>query len=255
MRTHVASIEIASPASRTRSFGSPAKGPEAAHIVAGAAAWEDRRVHDDAEVVAALRRGDEAVFADLVDRWGPAMLRVARVHVPSHAIAEEVVQETWLAVLQGLSGFERRSSLRGWVFAILLNRARSRGKREHRVVPFAALRERFDDRRSEPAVAPERFQDRHGERPGWWATPPARWADPAQQLETAEARAALLSAVADLPPRQREVLVLRDILGMPAEEAASVLGVSEGNQRVLLHRARSRVRAALEPQLAGEVAR
>lgn len=226
-----------------------------ASVVAAAAAWEDRDVYDDADAVAALRRGDEAVFADLVDRWGPAMLRLARVHVPSHAIAEEVVQETWLAVLRGLPGFEGRSSLHGWVFAILLNLARTRGKREHRVVPFAALRERFDERRGEPAVAPERFQDRHGERPGWWATPPAHWADPAEQLETAEARTALLSAVAGLPPRQREVLVLRDILGMPAEEASSVLGVSEGNQRVLLHRARSRVRTTLESQLAGEVAR
>jgi RNA polymerase sigma-70 factor (ECF subfamily) len=224
-------------------------------VAVRAVAWEDRGVDDDAVVVAALRRGDEAVFADLVDGWGPAMLRLARVHVPSHAIAEKVVQETWLAVLRGLPGFEGRSSLRGWVFAILLNRARSRGKREHRVVPFAALRERFEERRGEPAVDPERFQDRHGERPGWWAAPPARWAGPAEQLETAEVRAALLSAVADLPARQREVLVLRDILGLSAEEASSVLGVSEGNQRVLLHRARSRVRSALEPQLAGEVAR
>ena len=208
---------------------------------------------DDAEVVAALRRGDETVFAELVDGWGPAMLRLARAHVPSHAIAEEVVQETWLGVLRGLPRFEGRSSLRSWVFSILVNVARTRGKREHRILPFAALRERFAERGAEPAVDPERFQDRHGQRPGWWAAPPARWADPAERFETAEVQAALLAAIAELPPRQREVLVMRDVLGLDAEEASSVLGVTEGNQRVLLHRARSKVRGALEPRLAGEV--
>jgi RNA polymerase sigma-70 factor, ECF subfamily len=210
-------------------------------------------VDDDAEVLAALRRGDETVFAELVDRWGPAMLRLARAHVPSHAIAEEVVQDTWLAVLRGLPRFEGRSSLRSWVFSILLNVARTRGKREHRILPFAALRERFAERGGEPAVDPERFQDRHGQRPGWWAAPPARWADPEQRFESAEVQAALLAAIAELPARQREVLVLRDVLGLDSEEACSVLGVTEGNQRVLLHRARSRVRGVLEPQLAGEV--
>src|SRR3954471_23106173 len=120
-----------------------------------APAWEDRGVVDDIELVAGLRRGDREAFAQLVDGWGPAMLRVARLHVPSHAVAEEVVQETWLAVLRGLPRFEGRSSLRTWVFSILLNQARTRGPRERRVVPFAALRDRFEARHGEPAVPPE----------------------------------------------------------------------------------------------------
>ncbi len=207
-------------------------------------------MREDAELVAALRRGEEAAFAELLDAWGPALLRLARLHVPSQAVAEEVVQETWLAVLRGLPGFEGRSSLRTWVFSILLNLARTRGQRERRVLPFAALRERWE--RGGPAVPPERFQGRGGERPGWWAAPPARWADPHEQLETKAAHAALQAAIGTLPPRQREALVLRDVLGLGAEEACSVMGVSDGNHRVLLHRARSKVRLALERHLAGE---
>jgi RNA polymerase sigma-70 factor (ECF subfamily) len=207
-------------------------------------------VGEDAELVAALRRGDQAAFAELVDGWGPAMLRLARLHVPSHAVAEEVVQETWLAVLRGLPRFEGRSSLRTWVFSILVNLARTRGQRERRVLPFAALRDRFH----EPAVAPERFQGRGGERPGWWAAPPGRWADPYERLETQAVHSALQAAIAALPPRQREVLVLRDVLGLDAEEACSVVGVSDGNHRVLLHRARAKVRSALELHFAGEEA-
>lgn len=207
-------------------------------------------MRQDAELMAALRRGDEAAFAELVDTWGPALLRLARLHVPSHAIAEEVVQETWLAVLRGLPQFEGRSSLRTWVFSILLNLARSRGQREHRVLPFAALRERWQERG--PAVAPERFQRPGHERPGWWAVPPARWADPHERLETAEATTALQSAIAALAPRQREALVLRDILGLDAEEACTVMEVSDGNHRVLLHRARAKVRTALERHFAGQ---
>jgi RNA polymerase sigma-70 factor, ECF subfamily len=206
-------------------------------------------VADDAELLAALRRGDRDAFAGLVDAWGPAMLRLARLHVPSHAVAEEVVQETWLAVLRGLAGFEGRSSLRTWVFSILLNLARTRGTRERRVLPFAALR------RGEPAVPAERFQGRRGERPGWWAAPPIHWADPHAQLETREAHAVLQAAIAALPARQREALVLRDVLGLEPEEACSVIGVSEGNQRVLLHRARAKVRTALERHFAEEAPR
>jgi RNA polymerase sigma-70 factor (ECF subfamily) len=213
--------------------------------------WEDRGVADDEARLAALRRGDREAFAELVDAWGPAMLRLARLHVPSHAIAEEVVQETWLAVLGGLARFEGRSSLRTWVFSILVNLARTRGRRERRVLPFAALRER----RGEPVVPPERFQGRRGERPGWWAAPPIRWADPHAQLETQEATAVLQAAIAALPARQREVLVLRDVLGLEPEEACSVIGVSDGNHRVLLHRARAKVRAALERHHAEEAAR
>jgi RNA polymerase sigma-70 factor (ECF subfamily) len=211
-----------------------------------------RSVSGDAQLVAALRRGDEAAFGDLVGRWGPALLRLARAHVPSHAVAEEVVQETWLAVLDGIDGFEERSSLRTWVVGILLNQARSHGRRERRSLPFAALRRRAEEGGGGPAVDPDRFQDWRGSRPGWWAEPPSRWDDPEERLAAGEAREALVGAISSLPPRQRDALVMRDVLGFSAEEACAVLGASEGNQRVLLHRARARVRAALEAHLAGE---
>jgi RNA polymerase sigma-70 factor (ECF subfamily) len=211
---------------------------------------------EDAELVDALRRGDQAVFADLVERWSPAMLRLARMHVPSAAVAEEVVQETWLAVLRGIDGFEGRSSLRTWILGILLNQARTHGRRERRSLPFAAFRRLREEGRDEPAVEPARFQGRGEERPGWWSEPPDRWANPEQRLDAADTRAVLLEAIRGLPPRQREVITLRDVLGVPAQEAASVLGVSEGNQRVLLHRARAKVRAAVERHLSatGEAA-
>jgi RNA polymerase sigma-70 factor (ECF subfamily) len=135
------------------------------------------------------------------------------------------------------------------VFSILLNLARTRGKREHRVLPFAAVRERWQDRG--PAVAPERFQGPGRERPGWWAVPPARWADPLEQLESAETTAALHAAIVALPSRQREALVLRDVLGLDAAETCTVMEVSDGNHRVLLHRARAKVRTALERHFAG----
>ena len=207
---------------------------------------------EDADLVASLRSGDEEAFAELVRRWGPSLLRLAQVHVPSRSVAEEVVQETWLAVLRGIDRFEGRSSLRTWVFGILLNLARTHGRRERRTLPFAALRERWEARRDEPAVAPGRFQGQEGERPGWWAAPVERWADPEERLEGAEARRVLKEAIAALPPRQREVLVLRDVLGFSAEEACSVLEVSDGNQRVLLHRGRARVRRALESYFGGD---
>jgi RNA polymerase sigma-70 factor (ECF subfamily) len=206
-------------------------------------------VGQDAQLVGQLRSGDEAAFAALVDRWGPALLRLARSYVPSQAVAEEVVQETWLAVIRGIDGFEGRSSLRTWVFGILLNLARTQGRRERRTLPFASLMRRGPEGRAEPAVEPARFQGRRDERPGWWAAPPARWGDPEEYLEAAETQAALQRAIAALPPRQREALVLRDVLGLPADEACGVLGLSEGNQRVLLHRARAKVRAALEQHI------
>ena len=207
---------------------------------------------DDADLVAALRRGDEAAFAALVDAWGPGMARLARLHVPSHAVAEEVVQETWLAVLAGLERFEGRSSLRTWAFSILLNRARTHGRRERRSQPFASLHERWQERHDDPAVPPERFQGPGDPRPGWWASPPARWGDPQARLEAREVRAALDEAIEALPLRQRQVLVLREVIGAPPDEACELLGLAEGNQRVLLHRARSKVRAALERGLEAE---
>jgi RNA polymerase sigma-70 factor, ECF subfamily len=216
-----------------------------------AACCEDGRVErSDRELVAALRRGDREAFAEIVDAWSPALLRLARLHVPSHAVAEEVVQEAWLAVLRGLDRFEERASLRTWVTSIVLNQARTHGHRERRMLPFASLRRRYDEGRDEPAVDPDRFQRPGDERPGWWASPPARWGDPEAWLDAQQTRAVLVRAVADLPPRQREVITLRDVLGLSEAEACTVLEVTEGNERVLLHRARSKVRAALERHFA-----
>jgi RNA polymerase sigma-70 factor (ECF subfamily) len=207
---------------------------------------------DDARVVAALRSGDEAAFADVVGRWSPALLRLARLHVSSQAVAEEVVQETWLAVLRGIDGFEGRSGLRSWVIGILLNQARRHDRRERRSLPFAALARGSAEGRDEPAVPEHAFQGWNGRRPGWWVVPPARPEAPGERLEAEALRRELTAAIAALPPRQREVITMRDVLGLPAEEVCSVLGVSEGNQRVLLHRARSRVRRRVERHLTGD---
>jgi RNA polymerase sigma-70 factor (ECF subfamily) len=207
---------------------------------------------DDRQLVAALRAGSEETFAELVSAWSPALLRLARLHVPSQAVAEEVVQETWLAVLGGLDGYEGRGSLRSWVIGILLNQARRHGRRERRSVPFAALRRRREEGRDEPAVDPGAFQGSRGQHPGGWVVPPSRPEAPGERLEAEELQRALATALGALPPRQREVLVLRDVAGLPAEEVCGVLGVSDGNQRVLLHRARSRMRAAVERHLTGQ---
>jgi RNA polymerase sigma-70 factor (ECF subfamily) len=206
---------------------------------------------DDGELVAALRSGDEDAFADVVRRWSPGLLRLARLHVPSQEVAEEVVQETWMAVLRGVGGYEGRGPLRSWVIGILLNQARHHGRRERRSLPFAALRRTREEGRDEPAVPPAAFQGWNGQRPGAWVVPPARPAAPEERLDADALRRALTAAIAALPPRQREVITMRDVLGLPAEEVCTVLGVSEGNQRVLLHRARSRVRRGVEGLLTG----
>jgi RNA polymerase sigma-70 factor (ECF subfamily) len=214
-------------------------------------ACEDGRVdRSDAELLAALRRGDRDAFAEIVDAWSPGLLRLARLHVPSHAVAEEVLQEAWLAVLRGLDRFEGRSSLRTWVTSIVLNQARTHGRRERRMLPFASMRRRQEEGRDEPAVDPRRFQRPGEERPGWWASPPARWGDPEAWIDDEETRAVLVRSIASLPPRQREVITLRDVLGWSEAEVCTVLDVTEGNERVLLHRARSKVRAALERHFA-----
>ncbi|MFI5121983.1 MAG: RNA polymerase sigma factor [Vicinamibacteria bacterium] len=207
---------------------------------------------DDAELVAALRRGDEAAFAGLVDELSPALMRVALAHVPSRAVAEEVVQDTWLGVIKGIDRFEGRSALRTWIFQILLNNARTKGVREKRTLPFASFRRRAEEGRDEPAVDADRFQGRRGDHPGAWSRPPVEWESPDHRLALDETRDVLLSAIANLPPRQRDVLALRDIQGYSAEEARNALGLSETNQRVLLHRGRSKVRAALERHFEAE---
>ena len=202
----------------------------------------------DTRLLEALRRGDEDAFHELVREHTPFLMRLVMMHVPSRAIAEEVVGDTWEAVLKGLDRFEGRSSLRTWIASIALNKARTRGTREGRIVPFALLRRRYEEGGG-PAVDHDRFQGRRGERPGWWASPPAAWEEPERQLEAAETRDVMLRAIRDLPPRQGEVIALRDLAGWDAAEVCNALDLTETNQRVLLHRTRSKVRAALEEHL------
>jgi RNA polymerase sigma-70 factor (ECF subfamily) len=196
--------------------------------------------------VAALRAGNEPAFRALVARHHAAMVSVAMQFVPSRAVAEEVAQDTWLAVLRGLDRFEGRSSLRTWIFRILGNRARSRGASEHRSVPTDLL----DD--TGPAVPSSRFRPDGDQWPGHWADPPRRLSElPEERLVERETAAVVASAIDGLVGSQRQVIVLRDVEGWSSTEVCDALGLSEGNQRVLLHRARSKVRAALERHLGG----
>ena len=198
------------------------------------------------QLVERLRARDEAAFMELVQRYSGSMLRVAQMFVASRAVAEEVVQETWLAVLKGLDLFEGRSSLKTWIFRILTNRAKTRGEREHRSIPFAslALAETESD---EPAVDPDRFIPPTDERAGFWGAPPQRWQDlPDKSLLSAEALDLVRAEIEKLPPMQRLVITMRDLEGWPTEDIRNALDITETNQRVLLHRARSKVRAALE---------
>jgi RNA polymerase sigma-70 factor (ECF subfamily) len=201
---------------------------------------------DDARIVAALRAGDEAAFVALVERHHRAMVRIAAAFVRSEAVAEEVAQEAWLGVLSGLARFEERASLRTWIFQIVVNQARGRAAREARSVPLSALRDVADDG---PAVPPERFLD-GGEWPGHWASPPRAWPD--ELAASREAVAIVRAALESLPASQRAVMTLRDVEGWDAAEVCELLGLSDGNQRVLLHRARSAVRARLEERLGAE---
>ena len=217
----------------------------------------DRRPDElaDEQLVAALRDGDEGAFIALVGRYGPLMLRVASTYVRTPAVAEEVVQETWLAVLEGIGRFEGRSSLKTWLFRILANRAKTRGEREARCLPFSCVAARGEDDDG-PAVEPDRFLGAdHPRWPGHWSAAPGDWATvPDVRLLSQETLAHVRDAIAGLPERQQEVIVLRDVEGWSAEEVCNALGVSEVNQRVLLHRARSKVRAALERYLDAEPA-
>jgi RNA polymerase sigma-70 factor (ECF subfamily) len=200
---------------------------------------------DDGRLIEGLRAGDEAVFVELMDRYGAAMLRVARMHVRDRSIAEEVVQETWLAVFDGIDRFEGRSSLKTWLFRILTNKAKTRGEREGRTVPFSSVVTAEAAGTAEPAVDPERFFK--PDDPYHWAAPPRAWTE--DRVFTREALAIIESAIRELPESQREVIRLRDVEGWSAQEVADALEIEDGNQRVLLHRARSKVRAALEGYL------
>jgi RNA polymerase sigma-70 factor (ECF subfamily) len=203
-------------------------------------------VADDHLLVERLRAGDEEAFMDLVVGWSPSMLRVARMYVPSQAVAEDVVQETWLGVLNGIDRFEGRSSLRTWVFSILVNRARTRGERERRTVPFAALGRDSDSEDGFSAVDADRFVG-SGNEIGSWASPPVRWwEEPERALDSSEAVQRIEGEIEKLPEMQRLVITMRDVDGLSSEEVRSALDISETNQRVLLHRARAKVRAALE---------
>lgn len=200
----------------------------------------------DAELVASLRAGDEEAFARLVDRFHPSLVRVARLYVSSNAVAEEVAQECWLGVLNGLDGFEERSSLKTWIFRILANIAKTRGLREGRSMPFSAVAGQYDERGA--AVEPDRFIPAEAERAArHWAIPPAVWStEPDERLLSGEVRELIFRAIEALPDNQRAAIVLRDVEGWSSAEVRNELGVAETNQRVLLHRARSKVRQALE---------
>jgi RNA polymerase sigma-70 factor (ECF subfamily) len=206
---------------------------------------------EDLSLASRLRDGDEAAFMTLVDMLQPAMLRVARMYVSTTAVAEEVVQDTWLGVLRGLETFEGRSSLRTWIFRILTNIAKTRGQREGRSVPFASL---AGDDLEAPAVDPHRFDAPDGSSRGGWSTLPDDWTGiPEDRLLGHETLGVIGEAIAELPPMQAEVIRLRDALGWSSEEVRNALDLSETNQRVLLHRARAKVRKALERYLSSEV--
>ena len=203
---------------------------------------------DDLELLARLRRGDEAAFTQLVERLHGPMLRVAMAHVGNRAVAEEVAQDAWVGVLAQLDRFEGRSSLRTWVLRIVANRARTRAVRERRTLPFSSLDGLEEEGR--PAVEPERFLPASHRWAGHWASPPRSWGEvPEERLLSAETRAEVERAVERLPRAQRAVITLRDVEQMTAAETCQLLGLTEGNQRVLLHRARSGVRRALERYL------
>jgi len=194
---------------------------------------------DDETLLEGISSGDERVFSELVSSWSGGMLRLALVYVGSRAVAEEVVQEAWLTVLRDLRRFERRSALRTWVLGIVVNLARSRSRAERRSIPVALA--------DEPVVDPSRFRPSHSASwPDHWALGPVLWPVPEEALLAGETREVILGAIVGLPAAQREVIVLRDLEGASAAETCNVLGLTDTNQRVLLHRGRARVREALE---------
>ena len=213
--------------------------------------WPHQRADaSEGLLIDALRRGDESSFSRLVDLHHTSMVRVARLYVATAAAAEEVAQEAWLGVLQGLAKFEGRCTLKAWIFAIVANCAKSRGVRDRRTIPLSSVTQEDD---GGPSVDPERFLDNgHPRWPGHWSQPPEAWDEDA--LVSHETLEAIAAAMAQLPQMQRAVMTMRDVEGLGSDETCQVLGISEANQRVLLHRARSKVRKALESYLhEGEV--
>jgi RNA polymerase sigma-70 factor (ECF subfamily) len=204
---------------------------------------------DEAELVRRLRSGDERAFETLIDRHHTTILAVVRNHVKSAELAEDVAQEAWIGVLNGIHRFEGRSALRTWILRIAVNTAITRATREARSVPFSSLEREDDDW---AAVEPERFRGAADAFPGHWHSYPSDWGEhPEAALVGRETIALVKGAIGELPAGQRVVITLRDVHGCSAEEVCEALGITDGNQRVLLHRARSRVRAALERHLDG----
>lgn len=208
---------------------------------------------DEAPLIEALRQGDETAFMMLVEKYQNSLVRTAMIYVGDRAAAEEVVQETWLGVLQGIKRFEGRAALKTWIFSILVNRAKTRAQRDMRDVRVLLA---FDDDPGPggPSVSPERFYpSTDTEWPDHWATFVDSWDDiPEQRMLSRETQAVVQKTIDSLPPNQRQVITLRDIDGWSAEEVCTTLGLTDVNQRVLLHRARSTVRAALEKYLEGD---
>ena len=202
---------------------------------------------EDQRLVEALRRGEEAAFVMLINQYHAPLLRLALLYVPDRTLAEEVVQDTWIGVLQGIGRFEGRSSLKTWIFRILMNRARTLALREGRSVPFSSLAE-FDPEQTDGPPDADRFYPLdHPTRPGGWISFPQSWdAVPEDRLLSLETRGRIEQALHMLPPGQREVITLRDIEGWSSDEVCALLSISSANQRVLLHRARAQVRRALE---------
>ncbi len=200
----------------------------------------------EADLIDRLRGGDEAAFVSLVNAYSASLRRLALAFIPNDAVADEVVQETWLAVLTGIARFEGRSSVKTWIFKILANRAKTRAIRERRTINFSGLDDPFEP--DQPAVDPARFLPAsHPTWPGHWASPLDSWSASAEDAVVGRETMGVLHRELDrLPASQRAVVALRDVQGWPAAEVCEVLGLSEANQRVLLHRGRSRLRGALE---------
>lgn len=204
----------------------------------------DAALPADPVIVARLRARDEDMFAALVDAWSPGMLRVARAYVADEHSAQDVVQETWLGVVRGIDTFAARSSLRTWTYGILINQAKTRGVRDARTVVTNMLTPTAED--LGPTVDPARMRGRFSVLPGHWRAYPPEWPSPEDEALARETRHVLAAALDRLPARQRIVVVLRDVEGYTSREVCAMLEVSAANERVLLHRGRAALRAALE---------